>query len=130
MGAWGIGIFENDDAMDFVGDLVDGEASLEAALAVGGGYVEAPDASIALAAAEVVASLAGAPSPSLPKEARDWVAAQGGLPDTTLVTRALQAVEGATSGESELVELWEEAGEDGWREPVNDLRARLTSLQT
>jgi hypothetical protein len=129
MGAWGTGIFENDDAMDFIGDLVDGEASLDDALALGDEYVEAPDASIALAAAEVVAALAGRPSPALPKEAHDWLAAQGDLQQSALVSRALQAVDRAVSDESELVELWDEEGEDEWREPVADLRARLTSLQ-
>lgn len=63
MGAWGTGVFEDDEALDWVGGLaeaatlapvVDALRATEAS-----GYLEAPTCSAALAAAEVVAALNG-----------------------------------------------------------------------
>lgn len=74
MGAWAHESFENDDAMDWVGDLLksDGTGSIAVALdqvlAVGDDYLEAPDASMGLAAAQVVAALMGKPAAKLPEE--------------------------------------------------------------
>ncbi len=71
MGAWGYGPFENDDAMDFVGDLetATGTGHLSTILyAISDDrteYVEAPESSVAIAAAEVVAALLGHPHPAL-----------------------------------------------------------------
>ena len=78
MGAWGVGTFENDDASDWVyqleeaGDLDLVEVTLQAA-ADPEAYLEAPTCCMALAAAEVVAALAGQPAPDLPEEIRTWV---------------------------------------------------------
>ena len=50
MGTWGIGVFENDTACDFAGDVAEGgdvaslETALDHVLAIGGGYLEASDA--------------------------------------------------------------------------------------
>ena len=60
MGAWGVGIYENDDAADWSAEVGDrGLAAVEAALVAAGsaGDVESPDGSCALAAADVVARL-------------------------------------------------------------------------
>lgn len=82
MGAWGVGTFENDDASDWVyqleeaGDLDLVEVTLQAA-ADPEAYLEAPTCCMALAAAEVVAALAGQPAPDLPEEIRTWVGGTG-----------------------------------------------------
>jgi len=65
MGAWSHESFGNDDACDWVAqleecnDLSFVESTLDALLAVGDDYLEAPEASQAIAAAEVVARLRG-----------------------------------------------------------------------
>ena len=65
MGAWGLGNFDNGDALDWVVDLKEPsglgilEKPLSAVQTKSHGYLEAPECSIALAAAEVVAALCG-----------------------------------------------------------------------
>jgi len=63
MGAWGIGSFDNDDAVDWAYELGESQGTelLVATLEAIGpeDHLEAPDCSIALAAAEVVAALSG-----------------------------------------------------------------------
>lgn len=82
MGAWGYGSFENDDALDWVGDLTDGrslkpvEAALDAALGAEADFGISGEAECGLAAAEVVAALGGAPSGDLPEEIAEWIAAR------------------------------------------------------
>jgi Domain of unknown function (DUF4259) len=76
MGAWGVGSFDNDDAADWLNDQLRRSADLrpiQTALdAVAQldptGYLEAPEASAAVAAAEVVAALAGDPAANLPSD--------------------------------------------------------------
>ena len=73
MGAWGISAFENDNALDWLGDFCDNpnEQSLEDAFAavneIGEEYLEAPESDEALIAAEVIASLLSLPSSNLPE---------------------------------------------------------------
>jgi hypothetical protein len=63
MGAWGTGVFENDDAADFVGDIIEGnglspiETAIDRVLQVKQGYLEAPEASQALAAVAILVRL-------------------------------------------------------------------------
>ncbi len=130
MGAWGYGNFENDDAMDFVGDLetTTGTGHLSTILyAISDDrseYVEAPESSSAIAAAEVVAALIGNPHPELPEEVSRWVAQQSGSYDN-LAREAVRAV-GRIAESSELRELWEEADDfPRWQESIVDLIARL-----
>lgn len=129
VGAWGPGSFENDDAMDLLADLVDGGGMdvVQSAfdIAEEGAYLEAPEASAAVAAAEIVAALAGRPGEDLPEEAAEWVAANGRAPGEKLVRRARTVVERVRT-DSELKELWEEGEEAGeWHAAIKDLLARL-----
>ena len=61
MGTWGVNSFENDAALDWTdglerkSDLTYIEATLDRVLGRGTGYLEAPDAQEAIAAAEAVA---------------------------------------------------------------------------
>ena len=138
MGAWGTGNFDNDDALDWVWDFeAQGPAALEQAFeaVLDADYAEAPDASSALAAAEVLAAVKGKPAAGLSEELqsaiekyKDAVAGVEGL--TERAQRAVQAV----LADSELKELWEE-GETPeaqehlkqWQATVADLAARLAS---
>jgi hypothetical protein len=130
MGAWGVGTFENDDASDWVYQL---ESAADLTLvrntllsaAEPTGYLEAPVCAEALAAAEVVAALAGRPAPDLPEEVRDWTRDHrlAVSPDLRkLSVRALDQV----AADSELKELWAEADEgDAWIDRLQELRSRL-----
>lgn len=130
MGAWGIGNFDNDDAADWVYELVESDRAtlLETALrAVDSDedYLEAPECSIALASAEVVAALLGAASPALPDEVRLWVDEHALEVDHNLLGLARAAVIRIRQ-DSELKELWEESGQyERWESVLNDLMRRL-----
>ncbi len=134
MGAWGTGLFENDDALDFAGDVVERgglalvENVLDEILDMGPEYLEAPDAEQALVAAEIVAALAGRPAPDYPDELAEWLDELDAVPDEALVDTARRAVQRVLTPPSELLELWEEAGEDDyaeWRVGVESIAARL-----
>ncbi|HET7602086.1 MAG TPA: DUF4259 domain-containing protein [Gemmatimonadales bacterium] len=132
MGAWGVGPFENDDAGDWVWQLEEAEdlalvqGALEAA-AHADGSLESPTSSEALAAAEVVAALAGHPAPDLPDEVQSWVSAHPDPVSPDLRALALAAVARVAS-DSELQELWAESEEGGeWSKRVEELRGRLGS---
>lgn len=135
MGAWGTGAFDNDDAGDWVWELEDDDdasilvtALREVADADHGTYLEAPECSIAIAAAEVVASARGRRSPALPTEAVVWLDTHAHLVDADLVGLATVAVARIVA-ESELRDLWEESadspGPESWHESVAGLLARL-----
>jgi hypothetical protein len=130
MGAWGVGPFENDDAGDCVWQLEEAEdltlvqAALEAA-AQPEGDPGSSASSEALAAAEVVAALAGHPASDLPDEVQTWVAAHSITVSPDLRALALRAVE-RVSSKSELQELWAESDEGrDWSRRVEELRGRL-----
>ncbi len=64
MGTWDVGPYDNDDAMDFLGELEDLEPAQRAdrvrtALLLEPGYLELPDANAAMAAAALVAGACG-----------------------------------------------------------------------
>ena len=129
MGAWGVGSFDNDDAADWAYELEESEGTdlLEATLDAidAESYPEAPDCSMALAAAEVVAALRGSPADSLPPEIVSWVDANPIEVDSDLRAKTLMAIHRIET-ESELKELWEEAGElDSWMASLEDLKGRL-----
>ncbi|HYC33073.1 MAG TPA: DUF4259 domain-containing protein [Gemmatimonadales bacterium] len=130
MGAWGVGTFENDDAGDWVYRLEEAEGltllieTLRPA-ADPAGYLEAPTCTEALAAAEVVAALAGRPAPDLPEEVQGWVKAHRAKVPNELRDLALRAVD-QVAGDSELKELWQESDEmAAWSDRVQELRGRL-----
>ena len=133
MGAWGAGPFENDDAGDWVWELeddVDGSVIIEALSAVVDTPVdeqpEAPECSNALAAAEIVAAGRGLRGPALPSEASVWIQAHSDLIEPGLIALASGAVE-RIAIDSELKDLWDEAGDDAWAAYVSDLLSRLRS---
>ncbi len=113
MGAWGSGPFDNDDAMDFVGDLADGSTAhlvtrLREALALSDDYVESPEGSSAVAAAALVAARRGYDSDN--PTVADLLAAHPFAADDELRSMASAALARVAGDDSELMELWEEAG--------------------
>jgi Domain of unknown function (DUF4259) len=134
VGTWDATPFGNDDAGDFFFDLEDAEdveGALRQALhdtAHAEGYLEAPDGAIAVAAAAVVAQGVGAAVDGLDGDRKQRIESLGLSRETAtglaaLTRRALDRVEAA---DSELLELWEEAGEaDAFRQSVAGIRAGL-----
>ena len=145
MGAWGSGPFENDTAMDFVDDLVDllngedragerlvarcrqaFEAVVDAA-AEGGeddddAYVEAPEGEEAVAAAGLLALAAGGKVPA-DDDVVGWVASTGAAVGQGVAAEAVRALDLVMSEDSELPELWEDAG------ALDELEAAIEALK-
>ena len=129
MGAWGYGPFENDAALDWLGELLAAKGwppVASALVAVAGADALGADAcSRALAACEMVAAKVGRPLPGLPVEVNAWLAAVA-PPDPALAGAAREAI-AAIRRESELRDLWEEETEHfaSWCESLEDLKIRL-----
>ena len=140
MGAWGSGIFENDDAQDFLLDYKEAGPSvvedvlMEFSELDHSDYMDVDIGSAALAAAEIVATCYGQPNASLAKDVQDNVvthcAAIAGNKD--LVSYAKIAPAAIMSPDSsELYQLWEEADAadfSQFKSVVADLEARLGKI--
>ncbi len=134
MGAWGIGVFENDDASDWVYELEQSSdlAVVEQALSdvagtAGDDEPDAPDSAAALAAAEVVALLRGRPGDGVPDDVTKWVATIRPRTEPELAGLAADAVRRVLAG-SELKDLWDETGteqSEEWEAQLDDLLTRL-----
>jgi FAD/FMN-containing dehydrogenase len=127
VGAWGTGSFENDDAVDWVAglDAITPEELrriLERA-ADDPGYLEAPAASIAVAASDVVAALNGFPAEGAPGKIAEWTGKHACTPE--LKAAAVRALERVRRS-SEVKDLWMEAdGLNEWIGAVRELQGRL-----
>ena len=130
MAGWGTGSFENEDAQKWLGKLKSlGLDDLKNifAHADDSDYAEAPEASVVVAAAEVVAALKGAPNEKLPREVVDWTSHTKTDSSSDLSELAVRAVEKVRRN-SELKDLWLEAeGLNEWTAALQDLRERLGS---
>ena len=129
MGTWGSGPFENDNAADWVYDLEDADdltLAMDALERVrGSDYVDADDASIAIAAAEVVAAAGGRPHADLPEDVRRWIITNGVTLDPEHSEEAAAAVARIRGEDSELSELWDEGDAEEWHGHLDDLTLRL-----
>jgi hypothetical protein len=130
MGTWGTGTFEDDDALDWAWELEEFpdlgvvQAALEA-IDRSSAYLEAPDCTSALAAAEVVAALCGQPAEGLPEGVSAWVAAHSTLPPAALKPLALRVVQRILE-RSELRDLWRESdGFAAWSSHVQGVARRV-----
>ena len=132
MGAWGPGPFDNDSALDFLADVLNGEGSWESVTGIltaiaeadDDAYVDVDDASGALVAAELVAARHGKPLEYTPDEVLDWLKALGS--PATLEHRliAVAAVRRVLEN-SELQELWEAGPDSEWTKAGEDIITRL-----
>jgi hypothetical protein len=134
MGAWGSGIFDNDDAADWVAELsANGLGAVETALgnALAAEYLEAPDGARALAAADVVARLrfGGGEESAYAQGVLTWLEQNRISPSPDLVEQALSTIARVRGDDSELRELWADAGDalEDWRSVLADVEARLTA---
>ena len=132
-GAWDIGPFDNDDALDWVYELESSSnlSAVQAALAAVANedsYIQAPTGSNAIAAAEVVAALLGKPHPRLPPEVASWVDGRNLSDSSELVALAKQVIARVQHPtKSELAQLYSESEEffEAWKSTLSDLEQRL-----
>jgi len=130
MGIWGPGVFENDDALEFITELDDDTDPrvLVDALERIKSLEETPDVRTchrALVAAELVAARIGKRSPDLPEEANNWLLDKP-KPDPLVIAKAQGAVRTALE-ESILRERWGENEDDlaDFTDELNNLIERL-----
>ncbi len=132
MGAWEVGIFDNDMAADWSLDCCEtsGITFIKDALSVvynfEGDYLEVDECERGLAAAEVVADIKNGSVSNLPEDLQNWVGQQEIIIDQDLIDAALQTI-ARVMITSELKELWEESEVHfpEWLAVIEDLRARL-----
>lgn len=135
MGAWGEGPFDNDDAVDWAdefegADEATGMQLLADALDVGeaGDYLQSPEGSTAVAAAEVVSwtidpeAISDSPYSEAPAA---WVRTANPTSNASLIAVALAALDRVRSDNSELAELWAESDDTAWRESLAQIETRL-----
>jgi hypothetical protein len=134
MGAWGVGTFENDDAWDYAAEIAKSpnlsriETSLDRVLMAGATHLEAPEASEALAAADIVARLKGnfGKQDSYTEAVDKWVRQIKITPSAELLEKARRAIHRVLVEPSELLELGSESEElEAWKSAVNDVLNRL-----
>jgi Domain of unknown function (DUF4259) len=132
MAAWGPDAFSNDDALDWLIDFTEAPTmemlrdTLEL-ITLGGNDEEPdePDCAEAIAAAEIVAALAGSPSADLPDDLKAWLESDHGLSAGGLKAKALAAVERIARA-SELKDLWDESDlREQWQAQMANLARRL-----
>ena len=131
MGAWGMGPFDNDGALDQLGDLDGGEETANRLTTVmreildEDDYVEGPEMSGAVAVACLVgARVIGAEPDAV---AAQWLESNPFEPSTELRDLARATIDRATRpDDNELYELWEESGSlDTWLTTLTPYRQAL-----
>jgi hypothetical protein len=132
MGAWGAGVFENDDAMDVVFELSEAEGwkLVRGTLrhCIEEGYTDAAQSAMTLAAAETVAAAKGHPLGDVPAAIASWVAQHREDLPAGMEDRAREAVEKILDeDESELAQLWADEDDAAWKAALDDLINRLSA---
>lgn len=138
MGAWGVSNFENDDALDWFGELLEsGKPNLISStvdkICQTDDYLESYTCSEALVACEVVCAVVLKDYSNMPDGVEQWANKKIGLFRKTKkfsqddINNCIKAVEKIVS-DSELKELWEESDHyDQWRSTQNELIKNLNS---
>jgi hypothetical protein len=131
MGTWGDSVLENDDAADFLEELKqtsNGWRAVRRALAEASRstYVEAAEASHALAAAEIVAAARGNAPPALDKSLATWAQRHPPKDLAALANSSLEAIRRIEGANSELAELWARSSEQTkWTAQLIELIHRI-----
>ena len=134
MGAWDFGTLDNDEAQDFVSDLLDSRGDrwrmVEAALDLisdAGDSTDVADESAALAACEVVAAAASASAAEeLDEELAAWAMRAAPKHLHMLARRAIAVVD-TISAKSALRDQWVKTEDlKPWLSALEDLKRRLT----
>lgn len=122
MGAWGPGNFENDAALDWLGEDGLDVVHVARALRADG---DSDECEHALAAAELVAAWNGHPVGELPQSAEEFIQRRRGGPKAEMIVKARECV-AAILADSELLALWKDDGNPApWQAAQKDLLDRL-----
>lgn len=132
MGAWSHEPFGNDDANDWAYGLDEAkdlgliESALDKVLE-SEGYLEAPVASEAVGAVEVIAKLLGrgTQSDAYTEKIDEWVNTVGLKPSSSLLAKASRTLDRILSDASELRELWQEEGTGEWESSIAKLKKAI-----
>lgn len=129
-GAWGVGSFENDSALDWAFELDNASSTdflLQTFSAVpNSDYLQIDSCSAALAAADVVASMLAGTLSHLPEDVHAWASNYSAESFQALRVPALEAVSKCLNVEiSEVAQLWDEAAPEQWSEYTVDLLVKL-----
>jgi len=122
MGAWGAGIYENDDACDWGYELEEstGLFKVEEVIddVLNNEYIDAVEGAYALVALDVLACLVSkqyAEESSRPEEIENWIAANDVSVSSEMNKKAAKVLQKINSDDSELFDLWSDADElDAW----------------
>ena len=131
MGAWGAGAFDNDDAADWIDELL-GSVDLTparqalAATMDSDSWLETPEGARAVAAAAVVATGFDGDVKGLPDEVVEWLEYHPDAGTRADARLALDALERIAGPDSELREAWlDAAGGPAWVDEIARLGYRL-----
>ena len=129
-GAWGVGSFENDSALDWSYELKHSKSSVVLLSAFnsvqGSGYIEVDACSAAMAAADIVASIKANSFGKLPDDVKKWAISNSLIINEALVSSAKKAVASCVDeSNSELAQLWRESSNKEWEAYVSELNSRL-----
>lgn len=135
MGAWGSGIYENDEAVELVDEVVSGggveslDEALRRVLETEEDYLEAPEAAQALAAADMISRLRGrnVPADTGVDHLAEWLDDVDFFVGAATLKQARAAIGRVLRKPSELMELWSESGslDETWMANVSLLLRRL-----
>jgi len=134
MGAWGVGVFENDTACDYAAEIAETtstaklESTLDRILTAGESAPESPECEEALAAADIIARLKGSfgDRTAYTEEIDKWVERVKLVPSDALVEKARRTATRIMTGPSELHDLWSESGElESWKSSLEGVLQRL-----
>ena len=126
MGAWDVGSFSNDSALDYldkIASLDDVMAPIDAALTSDQDRIDADLASEAIVAADILAAKIGRPAADMPEDMDDILQSVN-EPDQTTLIQAIRVVSKIRE-RSELSDLWAEDDDTEWLAAINDLVRRL-----
>lgn len=129
-GAWGEGPFDNDDAQDWLIECSRSAGAGTIAEAINAalrpGYLEADAGSVAVAAAEVVASVDGKGPATTSADAAPCLAKTRTPEVRALAPRARQAITRVSDAKiSELAQQWSAGNSNRWAAGINQLATRL-----
>jgi hypothetical protein len=135
MGSWGIEIFEEDYALDWLADLCEHEEPKEffqECLDIDGCDLELIECAGVLGTCAMIDGLLNGPRRSLPSEAKEWLTTHRSLAVKRLLKSAIQGLDAVLDDQSEACELWKESAEfyPKWRRSVLALRKRLSQSLT
>ena len=135
MGAWGTGLFENDSVLDALDYLMSSspEQYIENSFSMfsEGEYLDMDEAAEMLVACVFIDAVLNGINPDITgsEDFRNYVEANKNTDAGSWKNEAVRILKTIISDNSELNELWEEAGEEEynvWKRPIADLIERLS----